>query len=187
MTRPDWVVTMTTATIPSTDSSTDSSTNSSASSPDYEEVSRAIRKRSFATLATTSPQQRPHAAGVLYADVDGVLYVSTSRSSRKARNIATNPNVFVSIAVRRMPFGAPPSSIQFAATAELLAVDHPDVVRLATAGRLKAITGHGELDLPDGCIVRITPSATIHTYGLGMSLRALAKDPLNAAGKVARP
>lgn len=172
---------MTTDTIPSTGPST------SSCSPDYEDMSRAIGKRSFATLATTSPQQRPHAAGVLYADVDGVLYVSTSRSSRKARNIAANPNVFVSIAVRRMPFGAPPSSIQFAATAELLAVDHPDVVRLAGEGRLKSITGHGELDLPDGCIVRITPSATFHTYGLGMSLRALAKDPLNAAGKVVKP
>jgi hypothetical protein len=173
------VITMTTDTMPSTSPST--------SAPAYEEVSRAIGKRSFATLATTSPQQRPHAAGVLYADVDGVLYVSTSRSSRKARNIAANPNVFVTIAVRRMPFGAPPSSIQFAATAELLAVDHPDVVRLAGEGRLKTITGHGELDLPDGCIVRITPSTTIHTYGLGMSLRALAKNPLHAAGKVVKP
>jgi Pyridoxamine 5'-phosphate oxidase len=154
--------------------------------PSYDEVAKAIGKRSFATLATTSPQQRPHAAGVLYANVDGVLYVSTIRSSRKARNMAANPNVFVSIPVRRVPFGAPPSTIQFAATAELLPPDHPDVVAFAAAGRLKAITGHGELDLPDGCIVRISPSSTIHTYGIGMSLRALAKNPLDAAGRVTR-
>jgi Pyridoxamine 5'-phosphate oxidase len=169
------LVAMTTDTLPCT------------TTPTYDEVSRAISKRSFATLATTSPQQRPHAAGVLYAEVDGVLYVSTLRSSRKARNIAANPNAFVSIPVRRIPFGAPPSSVQFAATAELLPVDHPDVVGLAAAGRLKAITSHSELELPDGCIVRITPSATIHTYGLGMSLRALGKDPLNAAANVVKP
>lgn len=152
--------------------------------PSADAVRAAIAKRSFATLATTSSAQRPHAAGVLYADVDGVLYVSTLRSSRKARNIAANPHVFVSIPVRRVPFGAPPSTIQFAATAELLAVDHPDVARLAAAGRLRAITGHGELELPDGCVLRITPGRTIHTYGLGMSLRALAKNPLDAAARV---
>jgi hypothetical protein len=153
----------------------------------YDEISAIVAKRSFATLATTSPNDRPHAAGVLYAAVGDVLYVSTLRSSRKARNIDANPHVFVSIAVRRVPFGAPPSTIQFAATAELLAVDHPDVVALAGAGKLGAITGHGELDLPDGCILRITPGARIHTYGLGMSLLALAKNPLAAAATITRP
>jgi hypothetical protein len=155
--------------------------------PSVAEIRSAIAKRSFATLATTSPAQRPHAAGVLYADVDGVLYVSTLRSSRKARNVAANPHVFVSIPVRRIPVGAPPSTIQFAATAEVLPVDDPDVVTLARSGRLDAITGHGELDLPDGCILRITPGATVHTYGLGMSLRALAKNPLDAAARVTLP
>jgi hypothetical protein len=155
--------------------------------PGYDEISATIAKRSFATLATTSPNDRPHAAGVLYAAVDDVLYVSTLRSSRKARNIDANPHVFVSIAVRRIPFGAPPSTIQFAAMAELLAVDHPDVVALAAAGKLVAITGHGELDLPDGCILRITPGTRIHTYGLGMSLLALARNPLAAAATVTRP
>jgi hypothetical protein len=181
---------MTTDTATTDTATTDTATTDTmhiAATPTYDEVSRAIAKRSFATLGTTSPRQRPHAAGVLYAEVDGLLYVSTLRTSRKARNIAANPNVFVSIPVRRVPFGAPPSTVQFAATAELLPVDHPDVTALAVAGRLKAITGHGELELPDGCVVRITPAATFHTYGIGMSLRALGKDPLNAAGKVTRP
>lgn len=160
---------------------------SAHAAPTVAEIRSAIAKRSFATLATTSPAQRPHAAGVLYADVDGVLYVSTLRSSRKARNVAANPHVFVSIPVRRIPFGAPPSTIQFAATAEVLAVDHPDVVALARNGRLGAITGHGELDLPDGCILRIMPGTTVHTYGLGMSLRALAKNPLDAAARITLP
>jgi hypothetical protein len=155
--------------------------------PSVDEIRTAITKRSFATLATTSPAQRPHAAGVLYAEVDGVLYVSTLRASRKARNVAANPHVFVSIPVRRVPFGAPPSTIQFAATAEVLAVDDADVVALARAGRLDAITGHGELDLPDGCILRITPGSTVHTYGIGMSLLALARNPLEAAATVTLP
>lgn len=171
---------------------TDSTSNSitqptNRSTIRYADLRAAIAKRSFATLATTSPSQRPHAAAVLYAAVGDVLYVSTLRSSRKARNIAANPHVFISIPIRRIPFGAPPSTIHFAATAELLPVDHPEVTSLARSGKLKAITSHGELDLPDGCIVRIAPAPKMHTYGLGMSLYALAKNPLDAAGTVTRP
>lgn len=154
---------------------------------DWHDIGRTISRRSFATLATVSPSGRPHAVAVMYAEVDGVLYMSAERTSRKARNIAASPHVFVQISVRRMPFGAPPSSIQFAATAELLPTDHPDVQALVAAGRLGAITGHGELDLPEACIIEITPGAKIHTYGLGMSLRALAKDPMHAGATIHRP
>jgi hypothetical protein len=151
--------------------------------PTPELVTKAIAKRSFLTLATSSAAGRPHAAGVVYAQVDGALYVSTDRSSRKARNIAANPEVFVCVAVRRAPVG-PPSTIQFRAHAEVLACDHPEVQSLAGAGRLKTITGHGELARPDGCVIRIGLPAIAHTYGLGLPLRKLIKEPLNAAGSV---
>jgi hypothetical protein len=52
------------------------------------------------------------------------------------------------------------------------------------AGELKKITSHGELDHPDGCFVRITPLRRITTYGLGMSLLTLIRDPLHAGGSV---
>lgn len=162
-------------------------TATSNSTLSYADIQAAIAKRSFATLGTTSASHRPHAVAVLFAPVGDVLYVSTLRSSRKAKNIAANPHVFVSIPVRRIPVGAPPSTIQFAAIAELLPVDDPDVTSLARTGQLKRITSHGELDLPDGCIVRIVPDQKIHTYGLGMSLYTLAKNPLDAAATITRP
>jgi hypothetical protein len=146
-------------------------------------VTKAIAKRSFLTLATSSPAGRPHAAGVVYTLVDGVLYVSMDRSSRKARNIAANPEVFVCLPVRRAPVG-PPSTVQFRARAELLACDDPQVRSLAEAGRLKAITSHGELARADGCVVRIALPRQMHTYGLGLPLRQLIREPLGAAGSV---
>lgn len=149
--------------------------------PVLTDVLRAIGKRSFCTLATSSPINHPHVAGVMYAMANDRLYVTTSRASRKARNIAANPNVFVCIPIRRAPVG-PPSSVQFAATAELLSARDPDVVALVQAGQLKTITGHGELDMADICFVRVMPSRRLHTYGLGLPLRQLIKDPLNAAG-----
>jgi hypothetical protein len=153
---------------------------------------RAIERRAFATLATASPAGAPHVAGVLYEAVAArpgdagagvVLYVSTPIGSRKARNVAADPRVAVCIPVRRLPVG-PPSSIQFQGRAEVLALDDPDVTRLAAAGELKAITSHGELELDGGCFLRITPSRRVHTYGLGLSLRALLRDPLAAGGLV---
>jgi len=149
-------------------------------------VRRAIGRRSFCTLATTSAAGRPHVAGVLYDVVDGQLYVNTLRSSRKARNLDAHPQAAICIPVRRLPIG-PPSSIQFQADVEVLAVDHPDVVALAAAGQLRSTTGHGELDEPSGCFLRITPTGRLATYGLGLSLWALLRDPLHASGHVDLP
>jgi Pyridoxamine 5'-phosphate oxidase len=158
-------------------------TNPYPTNPVLTDVLRAIEKRSFFTLATSSPTRQPHVAGVMYALADDRFYITTSRTSRKARNIAANPNVFVCIPIRRAPVG-PPSTVQFAGTAELLTAGDPDVVALVQAGRLKAITRHGELEMADVSVVRITPSRRLLTYGLGLPLRQLIKDPLNAAGVV---
>lgn len=147
-----------------------------------------LARRTYATLATTSPAGRPHAAGVAYAAVagpDGVpeLYVSTDLDSRKARNVAANPHVGVVVAVRRLPVG-PPATVQFQGTAEILDLDDPGLRALAATGALKAVTGHGELERAGACFLRIRPGRRLHTFGLGMSLIALLRDPLNAAGSV---
>lgn len=144
-------------------------------------VLSAIARRSFCTLATTSENHRPHVAGVLYATVDSTLYVSTGSTSRKARNVAINPSVAVAIPVRRMPVG-PPSSIQFQATADVLGLDDPHITALVDRGELTSITSHGELDDPENCFLRIAPTGRVHTYGLGMTLWSLFRDPLNAGG-----
>jgi hypothetical protein len=144
---------------------------------------RALGKRSFCTLASVSAADRPHVAGVLYAAVGTTLYVSTDLTSRKARNVAANPHVGVCVPIRRLPIG-PPSSVQFQGTAEVLALDDPEVLRLVDAGKLKSITAHGELEHPGGCFLRIRPGRRINTYGLGMSIRKLLKNPLDAAGVV---
>ncbi len=151
--------------------------------PDPEQVRRAIDKRSFATLATTSPAGRPHVAGVLYEAAGDALYISTMRSSRKARNIDANPNVALVVPIRRLPVG-PPSTVQFQSTATLLDSDGPEIAELVATGELKGITGHGELELPGGCFVRIPLPNRLVTYGLGLPLRTLISDPLSAGGVV---
>ena len=151
--------------------------------PPIELVRRVVGSRSFATVATTSSAGHSHVAGMLYAAVGDDLWVSTLRSSRKARNVAATGRAAVCIPIRRLPVG-PPSSVQFQGRAEIVAVDDPEILGLVEAGRLKAVTSHGELELPGGCFVRITPVGRLHTYGLGMSIWSLVRDPLAAGGVV---
>ncbi len=151
--------------------------------PDPAQIRRAIARRSVATLATASEHGRPHAATVLYELVDGVLYVSTYRDSRKTRNVAATGRAGVSIAVRRIPFG-PPASIQFQTTATVLDNDDPEIVALVEAGRFGKITAHGELELPGACFLRIPLPSRAVTYALGMSLWHVMRHPLDAAGQV---
>lgn len=153
-----------------------------------DDVIRVIAKRSFATVATTSPAGWPHVAGVVYDSVVGrtgpELWIHTMRSSRKGRNVAANPRAAVCIPFRRLPAG-PPFTVQFQADAELVAMDDPAVLALLDAGELGHVSGHGALDEPDGVFVRLRPRGPVHTYGLGVSALALIRDPLHVgAGTV---
>lgn len=151
--------------------------------PDPTRIVTTVRRRSFATLATTSPAGVPHVAGVLFEIVGNDLYVNTLSASRKARNVAANGRAAVCVPIRRLPVG-PPSSVQFQSTAEVVAVDDERVLAAVDRGQLSSLTSHGELDLPDGCFLRIALPPRLVTYGLGMSVRALIADPLGAAGAV---
>lgn len=152
--------------------------------PDPDQIRKALAKRSFCGLATVSPAGRPHVAGVLYELVGDAMYTHTQASSRKARNIAHNRHAAVMVPVRRVPAGGPPSSIQFQTTAAVLALDDPEIDRHLHSGKLASITGHGELEMADGCFVRVDLPSRLHTYGLGMPLRTLVRDPLGAGGEV---
>jgi general stress protein 26 len=149
-------------------------------------VERALKRSSFCMLATSSEGNRPHVVGVLYAAVERLLYVSTLQTSVKARNIRANPRVAVCIPVRRFPVG-PPFHVAFQGQAELCSRDDPRVARLLEGRRLKPITSHGELDDPDSCFVIITPGRRVASYGLGMPVRRLLRDPLHANRSVELP
>ena len=147
-----------------------------------ERTLRAIRTRSFAVLSTVSSAGFPHAAGVAYCAVDSTIYVNTERSSRKARNVAADDRVALVIPVRRLPVG-PPFTVQLQGRATVLAMDDPEITRLVLARSLDKITGHGELEEPDGCFLRIVANGPVHTYGIGVSALAVARDPLHVGAR----
>lgn len=144
---------------------------------------RAIERRSFCTLATSSASCEPHVVGVLYAAVEGALYIATAEGSKKLRNIRENPRVAICIPVRRFPL-APPFAVQFQATAELLSPEDRDLDRLLRARRLKKIVARGIVDDPRTRFLRVTPHDRIWTYGIGVPIRSLLRDPVSGARTV---
>ena len=148
-------------------------------------ILRIIDKKSFLTLATTSEAGFGHAAGVIYDAVDGTLWFHTMSDSRKARNIAANPRVGVTIPFRKLPMG-PPFTIQFQATARIVELDSPEIADLVERGHLKSITGHGELEMPGSSFVAIEPRGSINSFGPGAKLLDLIRDPLNSGARTFR-
>ncbi|WP_214369772.1 pyridoxamine 5'-phosphate oxidase family protein [Pseudonocardia sp. H11422] len=146
-------------------------------------VADAIAGNTFCALATSSADNRPHVAGVLYALVGRDLYVNTDTTSRKARNIAENQRVAVCIPVQVDP-QAPPFTASLQGTATVLQNDDPEIVRLVADGRLAAVTSHGELERPGTCFIKISPGRRVATYGIGVSEEEFAADPLSAFGSV---
>jgi len=169
-----------TSTTPSTTTVTNDATATAPPISDAlrRKIERTIAKKTFCTIATTSPAGRPHVAGVVYQSVDSTLWVHTTIGSRKARSIAANGHVGVCIPFRRLPMG-PPYTIHFQARAELVAMDDPEVLELLEAGELKKISGHGALDMADASFVKIEPVGTVHSYGPGAKVIELIRDPLN--------
>lgn len=164
---------------PNTDSKPTTSTGNPGDDPVHRrKIMATIARRSFCVVASTSEAGRAHSAGVVYDHYDGSLWIHARTDSRKVVNMAANPWVGVNIAFRRLPVG-PPYTIHFQARAEIVALDAPEVRALLAQGELKAISGHGALDMPNSCFVRIEPRGRIHSYGPGARIIDLIRDPLN--------
>ena len=145
-------------------------------------ITKILARHSFCIVATTSPAGNGHAAGVVFDWADGALYIHTMRSSRKARNIAANPHVGIVVPARRLPVG-PPFTVQFQATAAILSMTDATIRRLLDERKLASTSGHGALEEPDGCFLQITPASVVHTYGIGVPIIGVIKDPLHAGAR----
>jgi hypothetical protein len=158
-------------------------TPDTAVSPDT--VWRAIENATFAVLGYVTPAGKPRTSGVMYAVQDRHLYVSVAADSWKARHIHTGDEVSVTVTVHRggllallMPI--PPATVTFHARATVHSADtvEPGQVPAQLIKRLPPATrGHG-------CLIELAPVGEFITYGIGVSLRRMAK-PGTARGRTA--
>ncbi len=147
-------------------------------------IAKALRTKTFAVLATVSPTGRSHSAGVVYDFVDGALWIHTMRDGRKGLNVAHNPHVGVCVPYRRLPVG-PPYTLHFQGVAQVIALDDPQAIAHHEAGSLDSITGHGAMEMDGACFVRIVPRGTIHSFGPGVPILDLARNPLQVGARQA--
>ncbi|MHB8566884.1 MAG: pyridoxamine 5'-phosphate oxidase family protein [Nitrososphaerales archaeon] len=156
----------------------------------WKTVQDEIKRKSYGILSTCGKDGAPHSVGVMYATMAAdpfSLYVVTERKSRKARNIASNKNVIFAIPVPRRLWFIPPSSIQFQVIASIVPftenVTKAFSASLALREILKSTERHFEE--PDGsCVVEIIPGRFVFTYGLGISVLALARNFGDASARV---
>ena len=163
---------------------------------DFQAIERALRHRTFGSLATLTEQGRPHATGVVYA-VSPVgqplnLYVTTRTTTRKVRNVRAHPDVaFVIPVPRRFAPGFPPRSIQFQGTATVVAGSDEGAIRaFASSWFLRRILTAEHRIVAEGgelCFLRVHPDSTVFTYGMGMSLFENMRRPRDAIGRAVIP
>lgn len=162
----------------------------------FDAVERALRHQMFGTLSTLTKQGHPHATGVVYAVSPRhealTLYVTTRTTTRKVRNIREHPEVAFVVPVRhRFVPSFPPRCIQFLGTATVVGHEHDGAIRAfesswflrrIIAAEQQIVTQGGDL-----CFIRISPAATVFTYGIGMSFIENMRRPREAIGRVSIP
>jgi pyridoxamine 5'-phosphate oxidase-like protein len=141
-----------------------------------ERVWNEIEKASFAIISYVTPAGKPRSSGVMCAAVGHRLYVVTAADSWKARQISTGDEVAVTVPIRRggllsLVAPIPPATVSFHATATV----HP-----AGSVSIEKVPKKLVSQLPKerrsaGCLLELAPEGNFLTYGLGVSLQAMAK------------
>jgi len=152
--------------------------------PTDDKVWRQLNRASFAVVSHVTPAGEPRSSGVVYAITDRRMYVVTAADSWKARQIAANGRVAVTVPVRRggilaLLFPIPPATISFHGSAAVLPPDSPagQRVRDKLSHLLPA-------ERRSACrIVEIRPEGRFLTYGLGVPLMRM-RDPEAATARV---
>ena len=140
-----------------------------------EQVWKALEREIFAVLATVNGRGQPRTAGIVYTVKNKVLYIATGLASFKARNVARNPHVSLTVTVgKRIPFlpwiKIPAATITFQGLAALRPASTvgPALRKILLRG-LKVT----EQDLADLGFIEVTPVGEFMTYGIGVPLMTM--------------
>ena len=143
-----------------------------------EQVWRTIARASFAVLSHVTPAGEPRSSGVVYKVAGQRLVAAVAPGSWKARHIAADGRVAVTVTVRRggvlsLVLPIPPATISFHGTA----VVHP-----AGSPEARSLLDHLGPLVPaerrtSACVLEIAPVGAFRTYGIGVSPRTMLDPP----------
>lgn len=145
-----------------------------------------IEGRNFCALATQG-REGPHVAGVSYFAKGFNIYILSSANTTKVRNIRRDPHVAVHVSVPWPVVPAPPRSIQFRGTAEILPIDNADAnAALAKAPLvLRRVMRHllKNVDTEiwgENIWIRIRPTERVETFMVGVPVTTVFRDEKEA-------
>jgi hypothetical protein len=149
-------------------------------------VRRELERRSFAVLGFVTSRGEARAAGIVYAVRDRELYITTGRDSWKARHIASNPHVSMTVTIsKRIPFvpwiQIPAATITFTGKASVHSLEQ---VPSEIPRRLLRGLELGAEDRQAISVIRVQPMGEFLTYGVGVPLHVMRR-PEDAKGRAA--
>ena len=149
-----------------------------------EQVWRAVTRSSFAILSHVTPAGEPRSSGVVYKAAGQRLVVAVAPGGWKARHVAADGHVAVTVPVRRggilsLVAPIPPATISFHGTAVVHPAGSPQArLLLDQLGSLVPAERRAS-----ACVIEITPVGAFRTFGIGVSLRTMLK-PTAAQARV---
>ena len=141
-----------------------------------ERVWNELEKISFAVISYVTPAGKPRSSGVMCTAARRRLYLVTAADSWKARQICDGDEVAVTVPVRRggllsLISPIPPATVSFHATARV----HPAGPVSIEQVPKKLISQLPRERRGAGCLLELVPEGNFLAYGLGVSLRDMAK------------
>ena len=149
-----------------------------------EQVWQAIEKELFAVIGMVTARNEARTVGVVYVVRDRKLYIGTGNKAWKARYIAGNPRVSLTIPIaKRIPFlpwiKIPAATITFSGVARILPPHETpsDILQAVFRG-----LAEDEEMMAESCLIEVTPEKEFVTYGVGVSLMTM-RHPSKARGR----
>jgi hypothetical protein len=149
-----------------------------------EQVWQAIEKELFAVLGMVTANGEARTVGIVYVVRERKLFIATGQDTWKARHIAANPHVSVTIPIaKRIPImpwiKIPAATITFSGTARVSPAQDvpPDLLRAV----FRQMADDKEM-VAKSCLIEVAPLKEFVTYGVGVSLMQM-RDPEQARGR----
>ena len=138
-------------------------------------IEKQLRKKSFGIITTSTPQGITHSVGVVYGvappNLPFTLYLLSSPTSKKARNIQNNPNISFVVPYPHYLFRMiPPSCIQFQGKAEPIPADDPIATKVFQNSFVLHRSLTHSIEMSELVFFRIVPDKKIFCWGIGAKL-----------------
>jgi hypothetical protein len=148
------------------------------------QVWEVIEKNLFGVIGMVTKENEARTVGIVYVVRDRRLYIGTGKNTWKAKHIAQNAHVSMTVPVHKsiplLPMiKIPAATITFCGEAKIITPQEtsPEILEAVYRGMAE-----DPERMADTCLIEVTPVKDFITYGIGVSLMQM-RDPNLARGR----